>query len=369
MEYIRISSISERDFDSIVLDAGGSRLEMDSSADYHLNEAVIELKFVQEEGFEKGPRQAKLAALFRKQQPTAPVVVIDPDTLDETQSRNYYNIVATPIKGHIKKASSQLGETAKRYSPEATRVLIILNTGYTALNHDEFKSVCIKCVHNDTTKIDFVVCGGIYLHGDKFDYYLLPRFDLIPVNLNRPFPSYDLLLKAWNAFEERQATNMMMEAPLPGEGKLPVLDLAFEVDGVRYVKPAPAVPSNVFPSGHAPRVNSSPIRTCPPVAIVFPSLGAQDWMAFKRALPYAPTLKATHADYQAFQQERETAESAPLKPFVTVPVTFQEFHAENSGSSGSRVGEFMVQKRFRGPVDGRNVGFSGCANRLHLSDA
>jgi len=43
-----------------------------------------------------------------------------------------------------------------------------------------------------------------------------------------PFPSFELLLKAWNHFEERLATNMITEPLPPGEGRLPVIDLAFE---------------------------------------------------------------------------------------------------------------------------------------------
>ena len=327
MEFIRIKNVSEADFDGVVQAAGGSRIASDGSADYRLNEAIIELKLIQEEGFEKASRQAKIAALFRTQQPNTPVVVLDPETLDSALSRDYYNIVSGPMKTHIKKADKQLGATAQRYSPQPTRVLVIINLGYTALAHDEFQSVCLKCVRNDTTRIDFVVCAGIYHHGDKFDYYLLPRFDPLPINLDRPFPSFDALLTTWNSFEERLATSMITQPVPPGEGRLPVIDLIFDLDGVRYVKPAPLVPSNVFPGGRAPRTNSSGFERCPPVALVFPALAAPDWSEFKRLLPHVPTLKATHADYVALQGERDTAESTTLKPLVPVPISFKDFQA------------------------------------------
>jgi hypothetical protein len=330
MDYIRIKNISEADFDGVVQTAGGSRIASDGSADYRLNEAIIELKLIQEEGFEKASRQAKIAALFRAQQPKAPVVVLDPDALDAAQSRDYYNIVAGPMKTHIKKADKQLEATAQRYDPRPTRVLVIINLGYTALAHDEFQSVCLKCVRNDTTKIDFVICGGIYHHGDKFDYYLLPRFDLLPINLGCPFPSFDLLLKAWNSFEERLATNMITQPVPPGEGRLPVIDLAFDLDGVRYVKPAPAVPSNVFPGGRAPRANSSGLERCPAVALVFPALPLQEWLEFKKTLPHVATLKASHAEYLAFQKETDAEESTTLRPLVPVPITFKEFRSHTS---------------------------------------
>jgi hypothetical protein len=329
MEFIRIKNITEEDFHGIVQAAGGSRIASQGSADYRLNEALIELKLIVEEGFEKASRQAKMASLFQAQQPNAPVVVLDPKTLDATQSRDYYNIVAGPIKTHVKKADKQLDATAQRYDPPPTRVLVIMNLGYTALTPDEFRRVCLKCVHNDTTKIDFMVCGGIYFHSDKFDNYLFARFDPLAVNLDRAFPSYELLLNAWNSFVGRLATSMVREQVPPDQGRLPVIDLAFELNGVRYVKPAPRVPSQVFPSGRAPRANTSGLEKCPPVALVFPALGAQDWIEFKRALPHAPTLKTSHGDYLSFQQERDTEESTALRPFVAVPITFEEFRAQS----------------------------------------
>jgi len=60
MEALRIRYISEADIDAIVSKAGGRRLTGAGSADYQLNEAIIELKFVEEEGFHKEERQAKL---------------------------------------------------------------------------------------------------------------------------------------------------------------------------------------------------------------------------------------------------------------------------------------------------------------------
>lgn len=330
MEFIRIKNISEEDFHGIVQAAGGTRIATDSSADYRLNEALIELKFIVEEGFEKASRQAKIATLFRAQQPNAPVVVLDPKTLDATQSRDYYNIVAGPIKTHVKKADKQLDATAQRFNPPPTRVLVIMNLGYTALTPDEFRTVCLKCVHNDTTKIDFLVCGGIYFHSDKFDHYLFARFEPLGVNLDRGFPSFEPLLKAWNSFVERLATSMIREQVPPDQGRLPVIDLAFELDGVRYVKPAPQVPSNFFPSGRAPRANTSGLEKCPPVALVFPALTAHDWKEFKQALPRATTLKASHAEYQTFQEQKDAADSKTLKPFVAVPVSFEEFRTHTA---------------------------------------
>jgi len=328
MEYIRVKNISESDFDAIVKDAGGVRISSEGSADYLLNEALIELKFVQDEGFEKPTRQKKIANLFHALQPHASVVIVNPDLLDKTNSRDYYNIVAGPIKTHVKKADKQLEATAQRYNPKPIRVLVILNLGYTALSPDEFKSVCFKCVLNDTTKIDWVVCGGIYFHSDKMDNYLFARFEPVPINVNRTFPSYDALANSWGSFVERLATSLIREITPPDQGRLPVLDLAFEVDGIRYVKPSPAMPkSNFWPSGRAPRDNTSGLTKCPPVARVFPALSVDDWKLFKEKLPTIHNLQSSYKDWQSFQASREHERSEILKPLVILDVKYSSFTA------------------------------------------
>ena len=194
MDYIRIKSITEADFDIVITSAGGLRIADEGSADYQFREAIIELKLVFEEGFEKTERQKKLAALFRETQPNQPVVLINHKKLNELESRNYYRIVEVPIKNACKKASKQLQNTASRFNPMPVRVLIILNVGYTLLSPDEFKDVCIKCVHNDTSGIDWLVCGGIYFYSDKADNYVIARFEDFPINLARSFPSREILL-------------------------------------------------------------------------------------------------------------------------------------------------------------------------------
>src|SRR5437763_751416 len=122
MDYLRIRNITEVEFDSIIEAADGKRITREGSADYILKEAIIELKFIKEEGLEKEARRIKIAKLFREEQPNAPVVVIDPASLNPHRAREYYNIVSGPIKTHVKKAASQLEVTAQRYDPRPVRV-------------------------------------------------------------------------------------------------------------------------------------------------------------------------------------------------------------------------------------------------------
>jgi len=327
MDYIRIKDVSESDFHTIVKKAGGVRLKGTGEADYLLNEALIELKFIVEEGFDKIKRQEKLAALFKKRQSNRPVVVIDPESLEEAESKNYYNIVARPIRKAVKKAAGQLEITSQQYNPRPTKVLAILNLGYTALFPDEFRSVCFSCVLDYADNIDWVICGGLYFHSDGFDIYLFERFDAIPINVNRLFPSYETLLNSWHSFVEDLATSLCREIAPPDQSRLPVLDFSFEVDGVRYVKPAPTIPSTFFPSGRCPRNNTSGIKKNPPVARTFPQLSETDWKSFKEKIAADQRLQSSYKEWLESERKRDQEQSEKLKPIVTMVTKYAEFAA------------------------------------------
>lgn len=328
MEYIRIRAIAETDFDKVVVSAGGSRITEEGSADYRLNEAIIELKLVCEEGFEKTERQRKLAGLFHKTQPKQPVVVINAKQLNESDSRNYYRIVEVPIKNACKKASKQLQATAVRFDPQPVRVLVVLNVGYTLLSQDEFKDVCFRCVRNDTSGIDRLLCGGIYFHSDKFDNYVLAPLEELPINLGRSFPSQTSLLRAWGDFLNSLMTEAIRNPEPFTNGRMPVIDLKFDLDGIRYIKPAPAMPKSGFwPGGVAPRENSSGINSCPPVARTFPALSVSEWSRFKAAMPSSTRLKGAFKDWANSYPEETPDSKDPLKPLVFVDVSFEEFES------------------------------------------
>jgi len=344
IEALRIKQVSESDIDNIIGRAGGHRLAEQGSADYHLNEAIIELKLVQEEGFEKDERQKKLANLFKKYQPGRPVVVINPKLLDAAGRREYYNIVSGPIQTHVKKAGKQLKKTASRIDPAASRVLLVINFGYTALSPDEFKAACIKCARNNTTNVDWLVCAGIYYHSDGFDNTVLVRFEPIAINIDRPFPSREGLLKEWDAFLRESLTEMMRSETPPTVGKFPVSDLDFESDGVRFVKPAPAMPpSSFWPGGRQPRRNSRENEMPGPLAQTFPALGIEDWERFKIAMPTATDLKSSYSEWLNLQEEAENRLHQDRCPFVPVPVKFDEF-VESIGEPASEWQFFDICK-------------------------
>jgi hypothetical protein len=324
---LKIRRVSESDFDSIVRDAGGSRIREIGSADYSFDDAILELKLVEEEGLDKKSRQQKLARLFRDQQPLAPVVVIAPKSLDSVNTRNYYNIVAGPIKTHVKKAADQLDKTVQRRKRENLRVLVIINVGYTALSLDEFQDVCVRSVQNDTSKIDWVVCGGVYFYSDTFDHYLIAPLKGVPINLATGFPGLDRLQKSWGNLVEKFLTDAMF-GQVEGWTRRSVVDLIFDLDGVRYIKPAPKFPaSKYWPGGRRPRDNSSGIEECPPVGLVFPRFDERTWQRFKKALPTCKTLKESYPKWIAFGRDEEAKSGRETRPFVFVNVDYGSFVA------------------------------------------
>jgi hypothetical protein len=327
MESIRVKAISEDDFDGIVESVGGSRIIEDDSADYNLSEAIVELKLVLEEGFEKTERQRKIADLFRKTQANQPVVTIRPARLSESDLRDYFRIVEVPIKNACKKASKQLQKTAARSNSKPVRVLVILNVGYTLLSPDEFKEVCFKCVRNDTTGIDWLLCGGIYIYSDGFDNIVLGPLEEFPINLRCSFPSRRALVEAWGLFLDNLMTDAIRNPDLFNKGRMPVIDLIFDLDGIRYVRPAPAMPnlSGFWPEGEAPRENSSGLISCPPVARTFPALSDKEWQRFKNAMPDSKRLKDTLGDWVRSYPEENPVSREPLKPLVLVDVEFEDF--------------------------------------------
>jgi hypothetical protein len=351
MNTLRIKAIKEADFDEIISAADGHRIEEEGAADYRIGDSLIELKLIEEEGFDKTSRQEKLAKHFRSIIPDVPVVSLNSDKLNQRDLNAYCRIVEGPIKTAVKKASKQLGKTNERGGGGMTRVLVMLNVGYTLLSDSEFKKVCLKCVRNDSSKIDSVVCGGIYFASDGFDNYVVSHLENFPINIERSFDEKDDLNDSWDKFLH----NMMKEAitcDVPVDAaKYPIVDLIFELDGVRYVKPSPALPSSSFyPDGCRPRANSTGINECPPVACTFPRLSKEEWLKFKAAMPDAWRLKSSYSEWiDAFPSDEPPNLIRPLVPVEVDLHSFLEWAEQSEcnlsyGNLGEYTTEILQQK-------------------------
>jgi hypothetical protein len=220
--------------------------------------------------------------------------------------------------------------------------------GYTALSLDEFQDVCVKCAQNDTRKIDWVICGGVYFYSDTFDHYLIAPLRGVPINLARRFPDLDRLQKSWGNLVETFLTDAMF-GRTKGWARQSVVDLVFDLGGVRYIKPAPRMPPSKFwPGGRRPRDNSSGIEKCPPVALTFPELREMSWTQFKEALPTCRTLKESYSAWIDFARDEEAKHDKPEQPFVFVEVEYSEFADNTSGAKSEwrfrNICEFAAKK-------------------------
>lgn len=333
MEYFRLRRIEESDIETIVQNAGGRRavpdesVEDDPNADFILNEVVLELKIVEEEGFEKAQRQQKLAELFSTNQPGRPVLIIDPQRLSPREAQRYYRILEQPIKGGVKKAARQLESTNQMNGGERRRVLVVINNGYSALSHEELKRVVVKCAKNDTSKIDYVVVGGMYHYSDLMDTYVFCPFECVGINFEGEFESFQLLKDKWHVFAQAEMTEVVMRTEEVRRQKYPVLDLEFDVGTIRCVKPAPqwGQRSGFYPKGR-PRNNSTGIHTCPPVATLYPKFTQAEWDKLKADNISTGFLGESYTDWIQRKNRILNGVGTLLRPLVEVDVSHEALH-------------------------------------------
>lgn len=157
--------LSEQFIDRVIVNAGGRRLTADEAAgfkqknaDYILDDFVIELKDLQEEGLEVATRQEKIAELFAEYPTAGYVQKLDPFRLSETDFDQYCDIVGAPIQKRIHAASKQIRATIERLKPKRYRgAVIILNTGYSTIPHAFLEQLAARCAAKESESIAQVV--------------------------------------------------------------------------------------------------------------------------------------------------------------------------------------------------------------------
>ena len=329
MENFFVRPLSELDIDAIIEMAGGKRAHANADrrsapgADYLLEETVIELKALDDEGLAKPERQAKLAALFRKHSPDRPVIVLDRAALPDEGKRDYDRILEGPIKTAIRTAKMQLKQSRAEFPAANASVLFVVNNGYTALDHEALLRMVAHRARNDTHEIDGVVIGGCYFYSDGFDSYFLWPLDYAPINISRPFVLYEKLRQAWNEYAGKFMTDVIRGRISGDTLKGPVVDTQFDIEAITYVKPAPPIgkESDFYRRGR-PRYDSSGLTQCPPVATTFPDMTSEEWKLFHAALPHEHALFGSYAELLK-ERAAAAATGTPLQPFVPIPVNFQ----------------------------------------------
>ncbi len=319
MEHLNVFRIKESDFDGIIRRIGGRRLSEDESreelknADYVLDDAVIELKIVEEEPSMKATKQGKLALLFGKDTET---VVIDPQVLDEDGRKRYYRIMETPIKQHVKKAARQLKRSKGMLGLQGPRIAVLVNNGLYAMSSEEFESRAFKCAANDTSAIDILLVGGVYCYSDTFDMYLFPELASFYINGDFGCKAVQAIRTGWDEFVESYMRSVIVDTSTD-RTKEPVKEISFERAGVRYVKAAPRFPASTFwPGGVRPRMDSTGQDACPPVATVLPLFSPKAYHAATAAIIDKERLHGTLIEYNQWCRDQMSSRSNPLCPIV-----------------------------------------------------
>lgn len=301
----------------------GSNQQRRPNADYLLRNTLIELKILDDDGLSKPERQQKLADLFRRYGDKRPVVVIDRNRLPDSGQREFDRILDRPINGIIKKARDQLLQSREKFAQVTCSILMVLNNGYTALDHDALVELVARRIRLDTNKIDGVVVGGCYHYGDGFDSTFLWPLDYIPINANAPFREVSELERAWYAHAEKTMTALVLGRTPMDSARGPVIDSQFDVDGTTFVKPAPPMGvKSKFYIQRRPRKATRGGDGLPPVALTFPDMTETEWLRFREALPLYPDLCNSYAEWRRHLAKGLEAGSV-LQPFVPMPVTWK----------------------------------------------
>lgn len=328
MQPPQIRPVSESDVEAVLLEAGGSRAHPDADrraamgADFRLDDAIIELKLLEEDGLDKPDRRARLADLFRSHWPDRPVIVLDPAALPDAELRTYKSILQGPIKNGIAHAKKQLSQSRREYPDATCSVLMIVNNSYGALTHEELLAIAGERARQDTSQVDVVVVAGCYLHSDGFDSYAIWPIDQVVLHAERPFSAYARLSDAWGQLAEWAMADLMQGR---GGSKGPLTDSVFTLDGVTYVKPAPAIgaPSQFWVHGR-PRQDGLQLASCPPVAITFPDVTAGEWKRLRLGLE-DPGGRFVSLEAWRAHGRAAAATATDLQPFVPMKSTAAGF--------------------------------------------
>lgn len=323
MEYLNISRINEQHFDDIILELGGARVSEDDSretqlnCDYKFDGALIELKLIEENPAEKITKQEKISDLFGSETKT---IVIDPSLLNEDERRKYYNIIETPIKTALKKASKQLKKTSEFIECD-TKVAVIINNGLSYMMPDEFEEVAVRRAKNDTSGIDILIVGGIYYLSDKIDGFV--RLDFKEFTIRKE--NNNLVKKirdGWYGFIESFMTQNILSLDLK-RNKEPLHDMFFNRNGIRYVKPCPQfeTKSNFWPSGERPREDSTGLKNCPPLATTLPFFDFKSYQIAKERITDSWIFKDSFSDYQVWVEEEIAKSNNIRQPLVPIKIS------------------------------------------------
>jgi len=340
MDLLSIGRITETDIDEVVNQLGVRRFVEDDSiqnepnADYVIGNAVLELKLVEEEGLMKTKRRHKIGQLFIECHSNCPVLVLDPMLLDSDRQRKYYDILAKPLLKPIQRAAKQLDVSATCMTGTPSRVLIVLNIGYTALDHEEFKKLAAQICRRNTSRIDSLIVGGVYSYSDGFTSYVFFPLEHIPINVGRTFGNFEAFRTHWCSKANELMTDLLKGTSNRLLDKAPVIDLVYSENGILLVKPSPQFgqPSEFWRDGR-PRENSTGMEKLPAVGRTFPNIHSSDWVELRTLLDEHDFFKESYTMWCDYRANVEKSLHSLTCPFVPINVDVRMFQKWCQGKS------------------------------------
>ncbi|MFK4048215.1 hypothetical protein ACI2KH_25205, partial [Roseomonas mucosa] len=204
------------------------------------------------------------------------------------------------------------------------------------LSHQQIAALAAARARNDTSEIDVIIVSGCYYHSDGFDGYFLWPIDIVPLNAAVPFREADFVREAWSALTDAFMTELFRPESRSKASKGPVRDTQFDVDGVTYIRPAPAIGGkSPFYIHGRPRLNGTGMKYCPPVANTFPLVTRHEWEELRRELGDDPDLCESFEEWRRTEVQAE-GQSTPLAPLVRVRTPIQAWWSWYSEGNCSR---------------------------------
>lgn len=257
-QHFPVPRITEEFVDKIIEFLGGRRptfeergCEKEPNADYFLPGAVAELKIIEEEPLEKAERQTRLAKHFADKYSLPEEVDLSFENLSEVAKADFRQLVSGPIQNAVKKAAAQIKVTKARLGLESHfGVLIAVNNGFCSLPHEEFDNLVARFAKKDTSQIDFTLTTTVEHHKGSFDTLVFCRSGGVSIHGQCCNPYRDHWAKAiGDAFTQRMGdmiADQMGWSQRDDELLLPVSDILFERDGVRFIRKTPYVSDSRF---------------------------------------------------------------------------------------------------------------------------
>lgn len=219
------------------------------SADYVGPNAVAELKIFEEEGLEKGERQKAIAELFSPYVSSGSIVGIELETIPREMSMKFENLVSSPFKSAIKKASKQLNESASVHGATGEQVIIAVNNGYSYLNADNFERLFVSRAKRDSQSIVYAACITVEYYQGDFDANIFCTTRVHQINTSVAWKYENEFVEAVGNKFDNAMTIMMRDQMNPDlwqNRQNPVKDIQFTKNGVEYVRYASYVPDSRF---------------------------------------------------------------------------------------------------------------------------